>query len=254
MAMNHRYAIRLSWRNAVLSLIVTAGLWLTPWLVWPSARLQAHRVGRRVPIIRYVRASEGIDGAAWSPVVFPLPTKEGFSKKAEEQGSGPNMESLLKPQVVAAPFLDVVLDRGAGADLGLLTMRDEVVFRPERSEKTAFASMPSNRVEGLQIEWDGTLAARQLEAPALKAIQPGEGNDTWAGITAYVGVDGRGWVQHVFLDTSSGQTNVDGAIVRALYEGRGIPGPGPSEGRVRVYYSRSGRTNGEARDAANQPR
>ena len=246
--MNHRYAIRLSWRNAVLSLVVTAGLWLTPWLVWPTARPHANRVGPRVPIVRYVRASEGIDGAAWSPVVFPLPTKEGFSKKAVAQGSGPSMESLLKPRVAEAPFLDIALDRHATADLGLLAMRDEIAFRPEGSETTAFAAAPSNRVAGLQVDWDRTLVARQFAAPALSAIQPEEGNAVWAGVTAYVEVDAQGGVQHVFLDISSGQTNVDGAMVRALLQGRAAPGSGPTEGRVRVYYSRSGRTYGEARN------
>lgn len=246
--MNYPYAIRLSWRNAALSLAVTAGLWLTPWLVWPSSRVVTAPGGRRAPVIRYVRSSEGIDGAAWSAVLIPLPTPEGFSKQAAAQGGGPSMESLLKPHVIEAPFLEVAPERGGGVDMGLLTMREDRLFRPEGTETPVFSALASNRVEGLQVEWDDTLAAREIQAPALKGLPSGEGNGVWAGVTAYVGVDAKGWVQHVLLDNTSGQTNIDAAIVRGLLQGRGGPGPGPSEGRVRVYYSRNGKMNGDVRN------
>lgn len=247
--MNNRYAIPLSWRNAALSVLATLVLWGLPWLVWPWPAGAGASAGRPTPpMVRYVRSAEGIDGTAWSPVVFPLPTKEGFSKKASSPEPGQDMVSVLKPRVSEAAFLEMPPDRAETADMGLLTVQEAVAFRPQPSAGSGLRPAGSRDADALLIERDTALAERAFDAPALKRFQPAEASLPSLSVTAYVELDPQGRVQHVLLETPSGQTNADAVIVRALYMGTASPAPASAAGRVRVNYWKMPPVNGESRN------
>ena len=239
--MTNPYVIRLSWKNALLSVLVTACLWGLPWFMWPAVPSEASTGRRAVPMFRYVRAAGGGDGAAWSPVVFPLPTPEGFSKKAVATDTGPGMISVLKPQVSEASYLEMVPERTEAAAVGLLTVREEVVFRPQAPVSEG-GGEETDRPAGIQVDGDEILVKRNFTAPGLAAIQWREGNPVWTPVTAYLELDRRGLVQHVFLENSCGQTNVDGIILRALLSGTADGGSEPVSGRVRLDYWKTVKT------------
>jgi hypothetical protein len=199
-------------------------------------------------VIRYVRAAEGLEGAAWSPVVFPLPTKDGFSKKAVALESGPGMVSLLKPRVSEAAYLQMPSERSEAAEVGLLTVKEEVAFRPQAAAQTVAVPVVSSRPDGIQVDWDESLAERKCEAPGLQRIQLVDGSPSWITVTAHVELDRLGRVQHVFLDNSCGLTNVDGLIVRALLSGTAATNAEPVQGRVRLNYWKSVKSNGELKN------
>jgi hypothetical protein len=75
-----------------------------------------------------------------------------------------------------------------------------------------------------------------------------EGVMPWNAAAAWVEADSNGSVRHVFLDSSSGQTNVDAMIVRGLLSATAVPGAGPVRGRVRVHYWKNARSAGETRE------
>lgn len=242
--MTNPYVIQLSWRNAILSVLVTVGLWGLPWFMWPGVPSEAATGGRRVlPVFRYVRAAGGGDGAAWSPVVFPLPTPEGFSKKAVVPEPGPGMISVLKPQVSEASYLEMLPERTEAAAVGLLTVRDEVVFRPQAPVSEGVQEV-TNRQAGIQMDGDDVLLKRNFTAPGLAAVQLREGGPVWITVSAYVDLDRRGRVQHVFLENSCGQTNIDGILLRALLSGTADEGSEPVSGRIRLDYWKTVKTNG----------
>jgi hypothetical protein len=245
--MKNRYAIPLSWSNAALTVAATMALWVAPWMLWPSVRPGAAAIARRPPSIRYVRTSDGIDGAVWSAVLFPVPTKEGFSKRAAVSDAGQDVMSLVKPWTAPAPLLEWAPDRHADVEVGVLTLKDEVAFRPEAAEAPAFPAF-TNRPSGIYVEADEGLTRRKFEAPALaKAPAPADAVP-WGPVTAYVETDRQGRVQHVFLDSSSGQTNIDAMIVRALLSGTAAPDAVPVRGRVRVYGWKRARDAADARE------
>jgi hypothetical protein len=232
----------------MLSLLVTVGLWSLPWVMWPTASVKASGLRRPVPVIRYVRAVEGMEGAAWSPVVFPLPTKDGFSKKAVALESAPGMVSLLKASVPEAVYLQMPPERIEEVDVGLLTVKEDVAFRPQAGPENLLSPVVANRKEGLQVECDEALAKRKFEAPGLQQIQLTAGSPVWITVTAYVELDRLGRVQHVFLDNSCGQTNTDGLIVRALLSGKAAIVAAPVQGRVRLNYWKNAKLNGELKN------
>lgn len=233
--MKNRYAIPLSWRNALLSVLLTVGLWLAPWIVWPSLRPAPSVTRGTPPVVRYVRASEAMDGAAWSPVVFPLPTPEGFSRKAAPTDAGQSAALVLRPGAAEAVYLEVRADTLPAADMGVLISPDSAAFHPQAPAQSSLP-MPSAPPDRLRIDWDEALAQRHCEAEGLKRFVPADAGLTWLSAAAYIELDPQGRVQHVFLENSSGQTNVDRLIVRALYGGNATPGSGPASGRVRLNY------------------
>lgn len=245
--MKNRYAIPLSWRNALLSALVTLALWGAPWMVWPSIRAETAVVRPKPPVIRYIRATEGIDGAAWSPVVFPLPTKEGFSRKAVPPDSGQPMVPVLKPRLAEAAYLDVVPDRVPAMDMGLLATSDDMAFHPQASDGEGRSAVAFPRQDELRIEWDDGLVQRGFDSQALRRFQPEEAGLAWLSATVYIELDRQGRVQHVFLENPSGQTNVDRLIVRSLYQGMASPGAEPGGGRVRLNYWKAAPSAGETR-------
>ncbi len=237
------YTIALSWRNAFFATALTLVLWGLPWLLLEPGRAPAAAHPRRLPpVIRFVRASPALDDTAWSAVMFPVPTKIGFSGTVWLKGQGQDLAGVLQPMRDEPPYLGrapEAPDVPAGA---VVLNPERTTYVPESVEPPAYMLVHSNRVEGYQAEWYEGLAARGFAAPDLARLPPPEGGGAWLALSAWVELDAQGRPEHVFLEQPSGQTNIDADVVRALRRGRGDVGSGSAAGRARIFYA--------ARDAA----
>ncbi len=234
--MGGAYTIPLSWRNAAMAVLLTAGLWGLPWLLWPT-----HHQPRKAkphatpPKVRFVRAAAALDGSAWSPVMFPLPSKVGFSGNVGLKGMGQDLAGVLKRRAEEPPYLARAEEPEPLAVGAVVLSGERTAYSPEPVEPPAYMLVHSNRVEGYRAEWYEGLKARRFEAPALAGLPPPDAGGGWLVLDASVQVDAAGRPVHVFLEQSSGQTNVDAAVIRALRVGRAEPGAGPAAGRARVF-------------------
>lgn len=245
-----RYRIRLPWRNAALAVALTVALWGLPWLLWQSCLPLAGRVAHRavrMPAIRFVRASPGLGGTAWSPEMFPLPTTFGFSGTVGLKGVGQNLAGVLRRHTEAPPFLPYSPDPEPLAAGAMPLASEASTYTPEAVEPRAYMLVHSNRFEGYHAEWYEGLRTRGFRAPALEKLGPPDGGVGWLTVGAWVELDAAGRADHVFLEQSSGQTNVDAAVIRALRTGRAEAGSGRAAGRARVFYTAPG-TPGTGQD------
>ena len=236
--MRNPYVIPFSWRNVALVLVGGLCLWGVPWLVWPTGSLLVGKADRPAPpVFRYIRATKGLDGSTWSPVLMPLPTPDGFSKKAALKAT-PNrsLVSVLKPKISEPVYMKVEP-----------TQKMPVVspwgafLRPGKFDPEALPA-PASKEEGfrpasvIRFEIQEPLRYRQYEIPALvMAMTNGTGLPV-IGMTAAVELDPQGRVQHVMLEQPSGIPEMDSAMVRALRSGRGQPGASSTWGRVKLFY------------------
>lgn len=235
------YRIRLSWRNAALAAVLTAGLWGLPWLLWvaylPGSRAGVHRPATRHVTIRFIRASPSLDGTAWSPVMFPHPTKFGFSGTVGLKGMGQDLASVLKRREDDPPFLGRTPEP-VPVQAGAVTLTSEpLAYVPVTVEPPAYMLVHSNRFEGYHGEWYEGLKERAFEAPALGRLPVPEGSAGWLNLSAWVELEASGRVAHAFLEQSSGQPGVDAAVMRALRMGQGRAGSAATAGRARVFYA-----------------
>jgi hypothetical protein len=100
-----------------------------------------------------------------------------------------------------------------------------------------FAAMtPASRPQEVRLEVSEPLSARGFDAPAVKDGTVFGTADAWTVVSAVVEVDPKGVVRHVFLETSSGRTDVDQAIVKGLYRGRCAQTGSVCEGRVSIVF------------------
>lgn len=240
------HAIPLSWRNLALVFAGGLALWGIPWLVWPRGGRQAPAAGPQRPplVVRYVRAGASPDGSAWSPVLMPLPTPDGFSKKAmarEKGGQGPDLS--VRRTTLAPLYLDLKLPPPALALPGM-TLLATSEFDAGR-EPPAFSpgSRPGNA--GVRVTVSGELQAREFSAPALQELPFGQSGAQAVTVSAQVELDRAGWVTHCLVEEPSGIPGLDAKVDRALRGGRGSAGTGLASGRVRVYYWRPDRSDKE---------
>jgi len=233
------YTIALSWRNAVFAAALTVVLWGGPWvLLLPTGSAPvAARARRAPPVIRFVRASPALDGTAWSPVMFPLPTKIGFSGMVGLKGQGQNLDGVLKPRPEEPPYLGRAPEPPGVPEGAVVLNSERTAYSPEPVEPPAYMLVHSNRVEGYQAEWYEGLRARGFEAPELARLPPPDGGGAWVALNAWIELDAQGRPAHVFVEQSSGLTNVDMAVVRALRRGQAKAGAGVAAGRARVFYA-----------------
>lgn len=238
MVVPNPYVIPLPWKNMMLVLFGSLALWLLPWLAWPRGSVSAGREAvRKPPVFRYVKAVQGLDGSTWSPVLMPLPTADGFSKKAAiHEMPRKSAESVLKLRVSDPLYLDMAPEAmPAPTEAGMATL-SERGFEPASPYSPVFAARPAPTVEGIQIEILGGLRLRNFAAPALERMTLPATAVAAVSATAIVGIDRLGRVGHVLLEQPSGVAAVDSALVRGLRAGRGSPGEGPASGQVRVFF------------------
>lgn len=223
-----------------MALVIGSGLalWALPWLAWPlwTAPVGA-REFRKPPVFRYVRGVQGLDRSTWSPVLIPLPTPDGFSKKAAvKEAPRKSLGSVLKPRVSEPVFLELappVVPWGGNCEMSPI---ERQAFDPDPSSVPVFGERPLAGKTGIQIQVPEALRARYYEVSVPGDDSLAEGVWPSFSASAYVELDRRGRVQHVLLDQPTGIATVDAALVRSLRAGRGQPGIGSVAGRVKVYY------------------
>lgn len=238
--MRESYLIPPSRKNTALAVVLTVGLWTVPWLLWTMPAMHTQKpAGRppRPPVIRFVRSTPSSDGGVWSAVIIPLPNKLGFSGAVGLKGPGQDLAGVVKRQMEPPPYLAPTAEQDPFPAAAVALNVERTSYVPEAVEPAAYILVHSNRVQGYRAEWSDGLRARRFEAPALAATAGPDGGGVWLTMTAWVGVDAQGRPVHVLMEQSSGQTNVDAAVVRALRMGRAEPGAGPAAGRARVWYA-----------------
>jgi len=232
------YLIPMSWRNVALVLAGGLTLWVVPWLAWPLLPpLPGKAKPRPLPVFRYIRAAQGLDGSTWSPVLMPLPTPDGFSKKAAlKELPNKSLVSVLKPKISGPVYLAMEPNGGVKPVTPRVSFLRPVEFEPEAPPR------PVSRGEGVQagsifrFEIQEPLRYRKFEIPALQLAFSNGVDASAISVTAAVEIDKQGRVQHVMLEQPAGIAVVDSAIVRGLRAGRGQPGESGTWGRVKFYY------------------
>ena len=232
------HGIPFTWRNVAATVVLAVVLWGLPFILWPRTAGAPERAkGRPAMKIRFLGAVQGVDGSAWSPVVFPLPTKYGFSERADASGLGHDLSQVFRPGVSEGVFLELpplVTPPAAVGEFG--GAGGESGFRPAGVRAPVFGGGPVADVDPWRVEMDESLKGREFSVADLNAIVPDTGQRV--GMEAYVELDRGGAPLHVLLEGSSGSTNLDRAVIRALYAGRGKRGAEGVGGRVRLFYRR----------------
>lgn len=187
--------------------------------------------------IKFLGTMQGVDGAVWSPVVFPLPTKYGFSESVDAAGAGHDMTQVFQHRVQEGVYLNLPSPYTPMAEIGMLeSVKGDSVFRPAAVVVPVFGNGSPSPTTPWRIEMDDTLKARLYTISGLNDLAI----ESWGRgmVDAYVAIDPNGTPLNVLLDGTSGNTGFDRLMVRMLYSGRGARGEGTSAGRVRLFYRR----------------
>lgn len=238
MGVVNQYVIPLSWRNLALVIAGGMALWGIPWLVWPSAPHMDGKTDRRpLPVFRYIRAAQGLDGSAWSPVLMPLPTPDGFSKKAAlKELPNKSLVSVLKPKISGPVYMTLEPGNAITSAVPSVAFLRPVEFDPEAPPKSAFKGDVFYAPDVIRFEIQESLRYRQYVIPALPMALSNVAEQSSILVTATIELDKQGLVQHVMLEQPSGIPVVDSAIVRVLRAGRGQPDASATSGRVKFFY------------------
>jgi len=238
MVVPNPYVIPMPWKNLMLVFVGGLALWSLPWLAWPRGAISSGRDPlRKPPVFRYLRTIQGVDGSAWSPVLMPLPTADGFSKKAAVDVMSQKSPGLvLKPREREPLYLEMKLAAVPSLTGAGLASLDSPGFEPDRLQPVVFSGGSAAQGPGLQIEIEDGLKARNFEAAGLREMTMPEAGLNPISATASVEMDRKGGVVHVLLEQPSGIAALDSAFVRGLRTGRGNWGEGPVEGHVRIVF------------------
>ena len=236
--MSSPYVIPFSWRNGVLVVVGTLTLWGVPWLVWPSGAPQAGRADRPAPpMFRFIRTAQGLDGSTWSPVLMPLPTPDGFSKKAAlKESPNRSLVSVLKPKISEPVYVTVAPAHAGPAAPLRASFLKPAEFDPEARTAPVFKDDGIRAASVIRFEIQEPLRYRQYEVPVLPGVMTNSVPLSTIVVTAAVELDRQGLVQHVLLEQPAGIPEMDAMIVRALRSGRGQPGASSTWGRVKFFY------------------
>ena len=229
------YTKRFPLRNAAVAVALTLGLWGLPWLVWPSGpRMGTARAQKAALKVQYLSDVRGLDGSVWSPVLMQYPPKSGPGTKDDLPGGIQGAAMLVGPPVPGEATLSAPPEPAAVAGRLPETNPRRDVFRLEPVEEPAYAGSVHGAGAGWVVEPMDGLAGRNFSAPELEKIAAPEGGAGWISACAHVELGADGSVEHVFLESLSGFTNVDQAVVRALRTGSGDPAARAAGGRVRM--------------------
>ncbi len=99
----------------------------------------------------------------------------------------------------------------------------------------AFVSGPSARPGGLIIEYQGGLAGKTITLPGWSWQAWLQAGLPWV-LTLDIQSDEQGRINHVLLDAPTPVGALGVELLKNLYQGGQIQPPGPSQGRVVVYF------------------
>jgi hypothetical protein len=237
-----------AWAGAVLLALVTQGGWFFLF----SA---PDKVTRRLPQSVQVKyhpvqlteggeeESEAITRAVWSPVLFSLPTRVGFSEILLEGAE------LARPPLETGSESAMFLERVAGTarassavELGPITNRFQQWRSVEIPNQVQAPIMPrpSGITErGFEAEFVDGLLASDFEVMGWPLQAGGLSNSAWRAL-AHITTDDRGSVVHVMLEEGTGSAILNEAIVRNLSTWR-LKKPGSGrQGKVIVRNMTTG--------------
>ena len=219
--------------SALLLGVVVAMAWPAIWLVWTplGARI---RVPDRpfAPDVVYVRQAVGTADLPFSPMLITFPSSAGAQDLRDDK---PDLGSLSSDRSPGAAFLGYAPPSPAAGSAAEDSGR-RMAAMWERSAPPALPGSVYGEVAGTNRDMVVEMS------PALQAcgFEPGKGLSDLAGrslkgtVTAYVQVDDRGQVSHVFLDTPGDTAELNGGIVRALLQGRAARPAGACGGTVSI--------------------
>lgn len=236
--MSNPYVIRMSWRNLLLVLAGGTLLWILPWVSWPAAGSATRTAPpRKMPVLRYLRNAGLAEGAAWSPVLIPFPTSVGFSRKAAvADASTSHPMELLKPRATTPVYLELKsgLDRGgAPRPVSLLT---PAAFHPDETGAAPASGPRTGPAWHIASGLSPELEQRHFQYPEERLRASLTNQPKALSASAVVEVGARGFVQHLFLEQSSGVAEVDQLLLRVLRQGTADAGSVLASGRIKLYY------------------
>ena len=236
--MNRSYSIPLKFSNVLVTVVLIMLGWALPWLPWIAVRSAGARAAPRpVPVVSYVRTSEGVEGAAWSPVLCSLPRRDGFSGSVRENRDA--RVRFLKPQLADAVYLggNGWESAGVAPAVGVRGLVEADLqrerFQPRPVGDAVFASAVPT---GVEVCVSGDLQGYGFDAPGLRDMQTYAGLAPWTPFAARVEVGEQGRVAHVFMEQSTGKPDVDAALIKGLYRGTVQGAARACAGGVKVVY------------------
>lgn len=227
--------------------IMLAVTWHVGWLLWLGAVPVRARSGLpRVPEVIYMPMADAASGqdvpAIWSPSVFSLPSRAGFSRSmlAGEVGVRPPLEmpggsswALARRPAAEGSVLPSWsgIDGAVGQVVTALVPRADADLAFARSALTGLV---------MRVELAGGLAGAAFRDETVPELPAACRDKTWEA-SAYLETDAEGRVKHVFLERRSPSDAFNAQLVRAIRAWR-LDAPEERAGRVvvRVFVPTQG--------------
>lgn len=235
------YSIPNSARNMIFSGALILLGWFGLWMFWPSMPVSPQRnLSPRVVMYRYLPRPTGAVGVTWSSVLIGLPNKVGFINTAQKEN--PRLKDYLKPKPMSVEYASFFPGGGQEG-----TPRDDFMewARSGRPESGKYTPTPIEQplfeedvmtTGDIYVEVYGDIKRQGgglTTTPLLKdASTVAAGR--WIYVTFHVTTGEKGRVNHVFIETPSGVSDVDQALLKSLYAMQTVTGKGDVSGTVRI--------------------
>lgn len=234
------------WILAVILMVLLHAfwwLWLSPATPDPAFRSRAG------PGLAYLSPELAPDlTGAWvlSPALSALlnPAGIGDMAPAQQFGEAPDLHLPLTPltymeraQYLAGDVPPLVSAQGAVSRAGEWPPPGAPGVAGSRP---VLESAALERLEGLRIDVRDGLSREDLAGIEVPGGFPTVDRNVWEAI-AWIEFDEAGGVDHVFLETPSGDVDRDRILVRSLYRWRLAPEAETRRGRVSMSYFRRAR-------------
>jgi len=169
----------------------------------------------------------------WSPVLFSLPSKMGFSRDLLQDNLRTKL-TFTQP-AEAESFLEINLaSRNTGVQVApqelMLTAGESAAPRPPSGAFQPLENRPASRRVYMAPELKERLVGGVVLPPELNKM----GDSVWA-IRADVRISKEGAVRHVFLEHPQEATQLNQSIIQTLHGLRFKPGAAPVEGCIEIY-------------------
>ena len=227
---------------------IIGALWHVLWVTWLSPISAA--IPERVvepPRVAYLSIEAQPDGysfpddllALWSPSLFALPSRSGFSQSIEQEvlASHPRLEAPTLTSVYLSRVRESDDDGSPRYSVEPLStigggLPPLLVERVLRNAFPAFT--PSGEGVMWRLESD-TIPLEEVRADALPAREPFIDQGAWVAV-ACVEVGPEGIVRHVYLESATDLPLRNRELVQALYRWRFKPASEDRTGKLILSY------------------
>lgn len=169
----------------------------------------------------------------WSPVLFSLPSRMGFSRDMLDEKLHTRL--TFKQLDDTERFLDV--DRVSRSLDGTIVPRNlTMAFSENAVPKPPSMESPAleNRAAPRRVHMTSGLKQRLVGGIVLPPDLNKQGNAAWE-VRADMTVSTQGAIRHVFLEQPLEDAALNQAIIRLLHGLRFKPGDAPVEGYIEIY-------------------